>query len=186
MSKELYFLAICPTDRLKEEVYQKKLEISQKYNTNGAFRSSAHITLQMPFKLGQKKAIVLEQDLIKFADKISPFEIELNGFGAFEPRVVYIAVEDNENLNNLHKELESVLKKNQIFNSTHKNRGFHPHITIAFRDLKKRDFYPLWEEVKNKEFKRSFEANGLMLYRHNGSEWEENKHIPFGKNVLSI
>jgi 2'-5' RNA ligase len=31
-------------------------------------------------------------------------------------------------------------------------RGFHPHITIAFRDLKKAVFYKAWEEYKSKLF----------------------------------
>ncbi|MBK6265816.1 2'-5' RNA ligase family protein [Marivirga sp. S37H4] len=180
MPKELYFLGICPTGRLKEDIHQQKSIISQKYNTKGAFRSSAHITLQMPFKLGQKKLIDFEQDIFRFSEGVQPFNIQLDGFSAFEPRVVYIVVKENEKLNHLHKALEPVLKRHQIFNSTHKNRGFHPHITVAFRDLKKRDFYPLWEEMKNKEFKREFKADGMMLYRHNGSVWEEYKHIPFG------
>ncbi|PTB90880.1 2'-5' RNA ligase, partial [Marivirga lumbricoides] len=55
MQKELFFIGICPPNPLKEEIHGLKIEFGQKYDTKGAFRSSAHITLQMPFKLGTNK-----------------------------------------------------------------------------------------------------------------------------------
>lgn len=182
MLKELYFIGICPPSPIKEEIHGIKVEIGQKYNTKGAFRSSAHITLQMPFKLGIKKLDALKTDLKVFAwEELTHFKVELDGFGAFPPRVVFIAVTENTKLEALHQSLEPVLKKHQIFNSTHKNSGFHPHITVAFRDLKKKDFYPLWEETQQKEFKRSFSAEGLTLFKHNGASWDEYEFFPFKK-----
>lgn len=181
MLKELFFIGICPPNPLKEDIHGLKVEIGQKYNTKGAFRSSAHITLQMPFKLGIKKLNTLRADLERFAQEIKYFDIVLKGFGAFEPRVVFIGVSENEKLQELHHDLETVLKKHQIFNSTHKNRGFHPHITVAFRDLKKKDFYLLWNEVSNKEFDKSFSAEGLTLFKHNGVSWDEYDFFPFKK-----
>jgi 2'-5' RNA ligase len=179
MIDHLYFIAICPNDRLKEKIHQQKEWIYQKYGVKGAFRSSAHITLQMPFKMGIKKRVELLEDLHVFAESIKTFRVQLNGFDCFEPRVVFIKVFENEQLNLLQNELIPVLKQHQIFNSTHNNRGFHPHITVAFRDLKKRDFYPLWNDVKNISFDESFLAEGLTLYQHNGKGWDEEEFIPF-------
>lgn len=182
MNQDLYFIAICPDNRLKDIIHLQKERIYQKYGVKGAFRSSAHITLQMPFKLGIKKRERLLKDLNDFAKPLEPFLIQLNGFGCFEPRVVFVKVEENPILEELQSDLVPMLKQLQIFNSTHSNKGFHPHITIAFRDLKKKHFYPLWDEVKDKPFKDAFTAQGLTLYKHNGKGWDEDEFISFGGN----
>ncbi len=181
MTESLYFLAICPDNRLKDVIHQEKEWIHQKYGVKGAFRSSAHITLQMPFKMGIKKRNLLLKDLNDFAQGVNPFPVQLNGFDCFEPRVVFIKVEENPILEKVQNDLVPTLKRHQIFNSTHSNKGFHPHITVAFRDLKKRDFYPLWDEIKDKLFKESFFATGLTLYKHNGKGWDEEEFIAFGE-----
>jgi 2'-5' RNA ligase len=50
-------------------------------------------------------------------------------------------------------------------------RGFHPHITIAFRDLKKPTFYKAWEEYKSKTFSADFICNSFSLLKHQKDEW---------------
>ncbi len=185
MTESTYFLAICPDHRVKDQIHRQKEWVYQKYGVKGAFRSSAHITLQMPFKLGINKKEKLVNELNSFTKSEIPFDIHLNGFGCFEPRVVFIKVEDNSLLAELRDNLLPILKQYQIFNSTHKNRGFHPHITVAFRDLKKKDFYPLWNEVKNMPFKEQFIAQGLTLYKHNGKSWDEDEFIPFNQSSNS-
>ena len=43
-----------------------------------------------------------------------------------------------------------------MFNQSDNLRGFHPHITIAFRDLKKQVFHKAWEEFKDKKYNIDF------------------------------
>lgn len=182
METELYFIGISPVDPIKSEIHQLKEYIYQKYGCKGSLRSTAHITLQMPFKMAQKKLKLLKTDLENFTATINPIAIELNNFGYFEPRVIYVNVIENEPLNAFHRNLEKLLKQHQIFNSTHRNHGFNPHITIAFRDLKKPVFYKVWEEFKNKKFTRDFSANQLTLFKHNGNSWDEDYHFKFLKS----
>ena len=47
------------------------------------------------------------------------FEIELNNFGNFEPRVLFIDVDENEALNSLQHSIEIFMKQFQVFNGTH-------------------------------------------------------------------
>jgi 2'-5' RNA ligase len=178
-SESLYFIAISPINPLQERISAIKNDIHQKYGIKGAFRSPAHITLQMPFKKKINKIANLQVEMSAFAKTQDPFKIDLNGFGVFEPRVVYIKVMENQKLQLLHKKFHRLLKLHQIFGSTYRQQAFHPHITIAFRDLKKQQFYPLWEEYQHKDFQEHFQANGLTLYKHNGEVWEEHQHFPF-------
>jgi 2'-5' RNA ligase len=178
-SESLYFIAISPISLLQERICTIKNDIYQKYGTKGSFRSPAHITLQMPFKKKLSKIQSLQIDITAFAKAQHSFQIDLNGFGAFEPRVVYIQVMENETLQHLHNELQKLLKLHHIFGSTYRQQAFHPHITVAFRDLKKQQFYPLWEEYQQKDFQEHFQADGITLFKHNGEIWEEYQHFPF-------
>lgn len=69
------------------------------------------------------------------------------------------------------------MKRFQVFNSTHKNNGFNPHITVAFRDLKKPTFHKIWDDVKNREFMETFLADNITIFKHNGKSWEIFKEL---------
>lgn len=173
----MYFIGICPPHLLEKQIHGIKEEFRQKYGIQGAFRSKAHITLQMPFNLPTNKEVDLLNGLKMALMKHNPIEITLQNFGNFEPRVVFIKVDENEKLDQLQKSVEQFMKGFQIFNSTHKNKGFTPHITIAFRDLKKPTFYKIWEEVKDRSFNERFLADSITIFKHNGTSWDVLKEI---------
>lgn len=173
----MFFIGICPPRLLENEIHGIKEMIRQKFRVQGAFRSKAHITLQMPFNLPIKK----ENEFLKYLNREligkKAFEIKLNDYGNFEPRVIFIKVDENEELNFLQKSIERFMKNFQVFSSTYKNNGFTPHITVAFRDLKKPTFHEIWEEVKNREFKEVFIADTITIFKHNGESWDVFKEI---------
>ena len=177
MEKPIFFIGICPPHRLEIEIHGVKERIRQKYGVQGAFRSKAHITLQMPFNLSINKVGDFINKLDELLTGLKPIEIKLNDFGKFEPRVIFIKVDENEKLNLLQKSVERFMRKFQIFNSTHKNNGFTPHITVAFRDLKKPIFHKIWNDVKNMNFKESFIADSITVFKHNGESWDIFKEI---------
>jgi len=181
ISESRYFIAILPTDKLQQRIDAIKNDISQKYHTRGAFRSPAHITLQMPFILKDKKLNGLEETLQNFSKKRKPFNVQLYGFEVFEPRVLFIKVIKSQELSKLQAALKRPLMAYQIFNSSYKNHGFTPHITVAFRDLKKQHFYEAWQAYKSVPFDESFLAEGLTLLKHDGKIWKEYAFFSFGE-----
>ena len=81
---------------------------------------------------------------------------------------------ENENLRILQKELSKYVRRNlKIQNADYKDRGFHPHMTVAFRDLKKPEFQVAWEKFKKEEYYAEFRCNEFTLLKHNGNHWEE-------------
>lgn len=168
----MFFIGIRPPHRLEKEIHGIKETFHQKYGVQGAFRSIAHITLQMPFNLSLNRKEGFINELKKLLLIQKPIELKLNDFGKFEPRVIFIKVDENEKLNALQHSIEGFMKKFQVFNSTHKNNGFTPHITVAFRDLKKPTFYKIWDEVKNRTFKERFLADSITVFEHNGKSWD--------------
>lgn len=174
-----YFIAIIPPEPVFSEIEKVKLDISKKYNNKSSLRSPAHITLHMPFEIKASK----EEDLIHKISgfRFSPaFSVELKNYSCFEPKVIFIDVVKNETLNALQKELVFHVKSTlNIFNQYEDKRAYHPHVTIAFRDLKKTDFYLANEEYKARSFSGEFKVSSFFLLKHTGKVWLPLKEFPF-------
>ena len=174
-----YFIAIVPPEPLLSKIQEIKKTISQNYNTKGALRSPGHITLHMPFNWEEEKEAKLISclDGFKFDET---FNIILEDFGCFEPRVVFINVKEENSLFLMQKKIVQHVKANiQLFNQSDSMRGFHPHITIAFRDLKKPIFYKIWEEFNDKPFRENFNCQSICLLKHSNDHWEVYKEFKF-------
>ena len=172
--ESLYFLAILPPKTIAEKIYGYKQLAKDKFSAKAALRSPAHITLHMPFKWKVKKEAILIERLSGFTFSDLPIHIQLNNFAFFPPRVAYIHVEDNEKLGMLQNELAKYIRKQlNIYNADYKDRPFHPHITVAFRDIKK-SIYPELETFFSKEnYSAEFYASKICLMKHNGKVWNE-------------
>lgn len=174
-----YFIAILPPESVLAEIESIKRDISEKYNNKSALRAPAHITLHMPFEMKASKEEVLIQTISEFNFSI-PFKVQLKNFSCFEPKVIFVDVVPNDILSALQKEFVYHIKsKLQIFNQYEDTRGYHPHITIAFRDLKKSDFYLAYEEYKSKSYKAEFNVNSFFLLKHTGKNWVPHKEFLF-------
>ncbi|MEB3831756.1 2'-5' RNA ligase family protein [Phormidium sp. CCY1219] len=64
-----------------------------------------------------------------------------------------------------------------------KSRPFSPHMTIAFKDLKRNHFKAGWKEFQPRPFDRQFTASHLTLLRHNGQRWTIYADYPFNSRV---
>lgn len=172
-----YFIAIVLPPPVFEEVEKIKHELYTNHHLKGALRSPAHITLHRPFEWREEKENILLETLntFKFDDK--NIAIELTNFAFFEPRVIYIDVLPNTILVDLHKALKAFAKtKLGLLNEVNDLRGFHPHVTVAFRDLKKRTFYELKEEFAQKQFRASFNSNQISVLKLS-TKWEVLKTV---------
>ena len=166
-----YFIAIIPPPTVFEKIEEIKQELYSAHKLKGALRSPSHITLHRPFEWKAEKEDLLVSTLNDFPFKKN-FRIELKGFDCFQPRVIFVNVLKNEELNNLHYQLTGYAKRQLgLFNESDDLRGFHPHVTVAFRDLKKQLFYKLWEQYQQKGFQESFNYLGFSLLRME-NKWE--------------
>lgn len=174
----LYFIALVPDEDLKEKVKVLKEEMAEKFNAYHALKLPAHITLQPPFKLNKKEEDLLLKELNRLSCKFSPFEVYLSGFGSFPPRVIFINIKNPQPVQYIYYKLQKDLKI-IIPEEYHETREFHPHITIATKDLEKPDYKNAWKDLKHREFSATFTASKISLFRHNGKSWEIKKEFNF-------
>lgn len=176
----LFFIAIIPPPPLREMLMDYKKYFKDKYQSKASLNSPPHITLHMPFKYPEEKLLSKLSKLENMAANIQPFNIELDGFSAFLPRVIYTDVVPNQALNQLQLEVVEACKAYlKIDNANYRNQSFHPHITLAFRDLKKPAFFDAWKEFETKELHAAFQVEGFWVLKHNGKVWEGFKELKF-------
>jgi len=180
--KKLYFIGLIPNQEVSNKVMELKNYMADHHNCKAPLRSPPHITLYMPFQWKENKALELSLKLQEFADEQRSFEIHLKDFDSFSPRVIYIIIEENEFLQKLKKNLNWFLKRNfQLMDGDYKRRGFSPHITIAFRDLRKSEYFKAWEKFEHENFDGIFKCDNISLLKHTGKKWEIHSKLYFGK-----
>ncbi len=173
-----YFLAILPPEEVQSKVMEVKESFRDAFNSKAALRSPAHITLHMPFIWKERNESRLI-DLLARANKTEKFTLQLNGYGAFAPRSIFIKNDFSQPLIDFQKALVAYTKRElNLFNATH-NKGFHPHMTVAFRDLKKDQFELAWNEFENKGFQTQFDVDSFWLLKYDGKKWRGYKEFDF-------
>ena len=176
----LYFVAIIPPSPIYEEALGLKNHFKEKYQSKASLNSPPHITLHMPFQWKEDKEDELLSTFEKLSPVVKPFKLKLSGFGSFPPRVLFIDVDKNESLVNLHQNIHHQCKRElNVFNANYKDKAFHPHLTLAFRDLKKPMYAKAWEEFEHKDFNTEFSVDKFALLKHNGKVWEVYKEFFF-------
>lgn len=180
-----YFIALVPPTPIYEEAMGLKLYFKDQYNSKASLNSPPHITLHMPFKWRSDREDELIQSLAKFSAIHQPFNLELLNFNSFPPRVIFMEAVKSEPLEALYKDLHRFCKKEfNLFNAAYKDLAFHPHLTLAFRDLKKHLFIKAWEEFQLKKYAAGFVVDKISLLKHNGKIWEVIQDFGFMNVVL--
>ena len=71
------------------------------------------------------------------------------------------------------------MRKRHVYNGEYRNEGFQPHITIAFRNLRKANFFEAWDAFKNKKYERWFFVNEITLLKYQSNNWNQMRSFPF-------
>lgn len=167
----IYFIALVLPKHLDEKILALKKKMHETYRCKVALKSPAHITLVPPYWMEESKEDLLRNDMLRFAQGFSSFALSTNDFSAFKPRTIFVAVKDSAELDRLKKNTD-VYFGAKGYRMKLDKRPFHPHITIATRDLLKKDFADAWPPFEAQKFKENFIANGLSLLKHNGKNWD--------------
>ena len=179
---DLYFIAIIPYSELREKIKKVKERMKSEYGAGHALKSPAHITLQMPFKRNSEDETLISEALRRFVTGEKSFTVDLDGFGAFAPRVIFIKISEPEPVRALHSRLREVLMTELHFSEAEIMKDVQPHITVATRDLAKEAFSEAWTELQKEEFKASFDVRSVFLLKHNGRNWDILEEFPFAAN----
>ena len=168
----MYFVALVLPKEINDEVLKWKLFMKDHFNCVVALRSPAHITLVPPFWMNDTLENELEKGIIQFSQPRVPFEVQLKNFAAFKPRVIYVDVLSNPILQTVRARLFDYLIAQNRFPIKEDDRPFHPHVTIATRDLHKKTFQVAWKAFESKSYDAVCMITGISLLKHNQKNWD--------------
>lgn len=167
----MYYLALVLPPPLNEKILYWKKYMLEKYNCKVGVKSPAHITLIPPYWMNPEKEEELLRDTDDIARTAQPFVLASNNFSAFKPRTIFVAVKESEALQQLKKTTEQFFCSKE-YGIKKENRPFHPHITIATRDLHKKDFQEVWPVFEREIFEEEWLVDALSVLRHNKKNWD--------------
>jgi len=168
----MYFIALVAPQEINEKVLTWKNYMKEHHGCVVALRSPAHVTLIPPFWMDESKQSTLISNITEFSTDKNSFDIGLKNFSCFKPRVIYIQVEPNDRLQQIHRELVEFLISKSTVPIDVDERPFTAHLTIATRDLHKKAFHEAWEVFKEKKYQASWNVKGISLLKHDEKKWE--------------
>lgn len=174
----LYFIAILPPAEIQEEITAFKNNIAESWGPRHALRSPPHITLQPPFAWPDQRLSELQACLRDFAAKQTRFYVQLKNFGAFPPGVVFVQPVLSKELAGIYTNLIQCLQTELGFTDTRNQRSFHPHMTIAHRDVDAAVFPDIWRQFKGMPYERVFRAELISLLKLHEGKWKPGIAFP--------
>lgn len=175
----LHFIAIIPPAPILSEIRQLKEYAAAHFASRHALKSPAHITLFPPFDIKDKAEEPLILALDQFAAKQPRFTQTLKDFAYFKPRVVFVNVVMNENLQALKDQLVDCLREHGLENEKFATFPYHPHMTIAFRDLTVPQFKAAETYFSTQTYEASFTVAEICLLRLVAGRWQIVNRSPF-------
>jgi 2'-5' RNA ligase len=172
MTRDRYFVALLPPQELQTEMQQIQQHFATTYQLRRKANSPPHITMYPPFEWQKEDVPLLVTTLREFAQDRGAIPIQLAGFSAFKPRVIFIEPLKTPELMQAQASLKQQIESHlDLGEQKERNRPFNPHVTIAFCDRRNPDFKHIWPEVKNREFNTTFTVDRLTLLIYKNRYW---------------
>ena len=168
----MYYIAIVAPEGINLQVLKWKTYFKDHFECSVALKSPAHITLIPPFWMNEESENELINSIKEFSITKNKFEITLKDFAAFKPKVIFVDVVKSEVLNGFYRSFADFIFSVNKFPIKKDDGPFHPHVTLATRDLYKKAFQEAWEIFSNKKYEAFWMVNGVSLLRHNKKNWD--------------
>ena len=175
-----YFLALVPPREILEKAHTIKEQLRDQFGIKYALKSPPHITLKMPFSYNEAKENLLVAKLQEYLKAQETFAVKIDGVGTFGNRVIYLAIEDSEMLRSLQRGLTKFCKETLHLTEELSDRNYHPHLTVAFKDLKAGHFPEVLSKVKENSIQAEYTAGGIILLKRIDGMWNLQREVPFG------
>ncbi len=181
-----YLLILQPHEELWNTIIQEKKTFAEKFDCPTATYLKPHIAL-VHFKQYEMMEHHIVRRLKNITMALSPFKVELKGFGSFPSHTIYINVTSKVQIMNTVKELRDVQKLMKLDKDNKPHFITEPHIALA-RKLLPWQYEKAWLEYEHKHFNGRFMADhALLLKRKEGHKgWKTSDIFAFENRQYQI
>ena len=169
-----YLITVLPPSVISKEIVEMQKEVVSRFGCSHAQKAPPHITVIPPFDCSVEKKTEFVAELIRFLnDKPMVYSIiELDNFQRFESRTLFVDVAKNEAFEGFCKALKLLFNQQKIIKQRAEKHYFVPHITLANKDITKRDFKKAWEIFKDRVYQRGFTLKEISILELKGGVWK--------------
>lgn len=167
--RDLYFIAIIPAWSLARDIDEIRHQLWRRFETQYALNAPPHLTLVPPFDYAHYAELIKKLQSFQYSG--DSFSLRCAGFGHFGNRTVFVSLEESTELLAFQSKLQSFCEKQLGLQSSAQGRTYHPHITLANRDLDEKRFPSAWEYVQKHTTNQIFSVSYFYLLRHSGKRW---------------
>lgn len=144
--------------------------MAEKYNSSRQLKIPVHITLIPPFRYENEGKVIKAFEETTDQQKINK-NIELKGFDHFREKVLFVAVNKSQDLDQLQLSIHNGISNMLDLKWPEHYQSYHPHITIANRDLTPNAFLKAWPIFKDRPYTRTFQLKEICLFKHIDGKW---------------
>lgn len=173
IKKYTYFVAFVLPEPILSQVEQHKQLIAEKFGSKACLKAPAHITLIPPFWFTDDKRVIQALQSFRYHNII---RIQLNGYGSFGKKVLYIKPEPNEQLTKIYHAIKQHFIELLDIADTKKKRNlpFVPHVTIGNRDWTEAQFEAAKKYfIQHVPFKAECALSAISLLKFEAGRWHE-------------
>lgn len=167
---QLYFIALLADEEVSRQAMLQKQYMLKEYGCRVALKSPPHITIVPPFSMKTEEKPLLGACLEKIQIPFDSIYVQTRNYGHFGNRVIFIEIENSIEINNLVNQVYDHLNFCG-FSFIKDERPFHPHITIANRDIPKRNFREIYQHFDALQLEQLMTINSLALLKNEPGKW---------------
>ncbi len=180
MERNLKLIAIIPPEPVFSEIRKEQEYIADTWGPERALRTPPHITIIPPMLLTADEVGWLYGIAYAIAGTQNRFTIQLKDYDSFKPRVIFIAPIISPAFSNLHDIWhQAIITKMPHVLSKYPERPYHPHLTLAHKDVTHPQFDMMWKYFQVKKYQASFTVDRFCILTHTDSGWTVDKDYIF-------
>jgi 2'-5' RNA ligase len=166
----VYFSLVCP-ESVGRDIRGFQQWLFLRHGARAAMKSPAHITLIPPFWWPTANLDALSAHAAAFRFAPPTLKVRLEGFGHFGKRVLFVRIEDQPELQALQEAFNGHMQLLAGGNMKADDRPFHPHVTIATRDMTPAAFREAWEHFSRMDYRAAMDLDTISLMLHSSGAW---------------
>ena len=170
--KSLYLIAILPPPEVAQRIDHIRKECSEKYQVFKALKPPVHITLYKPVWIGSDREALLIESMRLVGRGSRSFTLNVENFARFDKRVLYLKALSNPEIVALQHQIATVFRDQSFDKNAKIDQHYHPHFTLAYRDITPDKFDEIWKEYKDRKFSENFSVVQFSILKHDGKKWQ--------------
>ena len=176
--KSLYLIAILPPPEVAQRIDDIRKECSEKYQVFKALKPPVHITLYKPVWIDSDRETLLIESMRSVRTQNRAFTVQIENFARFDKRVLYLKALTNPEIVVLQHQIAGVFRDQGFDKDAKTEQHYHPHFTLAYRDVTPEKFDEMWKEYQNRTFSENFAVDQFSILKHDGKKWQVLENLP--------